>query len=102
VRSAFVIGGQPNPLAGLEAQAGSRGVPLILGNSEVTVAGHARNRFRADKKPPCDWPLADTHLIGIAHKAGGPWSPPKGSFSKKAWERRARRFEEFNRETGGC
>ncbi len=24
------------------------------------------------------------------------WTPPKGPFSKKAWERLARRFEEFN------
>ena len=24
------------------------------------------------------------------------WAPPKGPFSKKAWERLARRFEEFN------
>ena len=24
------------------------------------------------------------------------WAPPKGPFAKKAWERLARRFEEFN------
>jgi beta-glucosidase-like glycosyl hydrolase len=34
--------------------------------------------------------------VGRIRAAKKGWSPPKGQLSKKAWDRLARRFEEFN------